>query len=100
MRGRHRLPELSVGTRAFLLAAGWLMVVIGLAGLALPGIQGILTLLLGFTLLSLVSEKVHQLLRRLFSRWPRGWRRVQKLRRSIHRRLAADEEGSSQPSEE
>jgi len=67
---------------------GWALIAIGVAGLILPGIQGILTLLLGAAVLSLVSQRVHNGLRRLFSRWPKGWRRLEKLRRKLHRKLS------------
>lgn len=81
-----------------LLAAGWILVLIGIAGLVLPGIQGVLTLLLAAAVLSLVSEIAYEVLRKSFRPWPRGWRRVLKLRRWMHRRLhraAFDKEASA-----
>jgi len=89
---RHRpgkaLTRLPFGIRVALLVIGWLLIALGIAGLVLPGIQGILTLFLGAAVLSLVSQRVHNGLRRLFRRWPRGWRRLEKLRRKVHRRLS------------
>lgn len=85
-RGR-RLPPLSWPTRLILLGLGWILVTVGVAGLVLPGIQGILTIVLGVAILSLGSETIHGWLRRVFQRWPRGWRRVERMRNRIHRWL-------------
>ncbi len=63
---------------------GWGLVLVGVVGLALPGIQGVLTLLAGTAVLSVVSETVYRLLRRLFARWPGGWRRVRSFRKRVH----------------
>jgi hypothetical protein len=87
---RHPHPPsgLPTGLRVFLIASGWLFIVIGLAGLVLPGIQGVLTLIAGAALLSVASEWAYWALRSLFRRWPRGWRRVERVRRWIYRRVA------------
>ncbi|MCH9648594.1 MAG: hypothetical protein K0U98_10165 [Deltaproteobacteria bacterium] len=84
-RPRKREEPLPWWSRLLLLLAGWLLLLIGIAGLVLPGIQGILTIFVGAAVLSLVSELAYDLLRWAFRRWPRGWRRVIKLRRRIHR---------------
>ena len=91
---RHRLraqphppSHLPTAWRLFFLVAGWLLVLVGLAGLALPGIQGVFTILLGAALLSVASESAYWLLRAAFRRWPGGWRRVEKGRRRIYRRI-------------
>jgi hypothetical protein len=63
-------------------------VLIGVAGLVLPGIQGIFTIVLGAAVLSLVSDAAYLLLRFAFGRWPRGWRRIVKLRRRLRRSLS------------
>ncbi len=60
---------------------------IGIAGLVLPGIQGILTILIGVALLSLVSETTYRLLRRLLNRWPSLMDRVDRWRHKIGDRL-------------
>jgi hypothetical protein len=67
-----------------LLLAGWLLLLIGVAGLILPGIQGVLTILIGAAVLSLVSELAYDLLRWILGRWPRLWRRMLKLRQKVH----------------
>ena len=67
--------------------AGWLLVLIGVAGLVLPGIQGIFTILLGAALLSLDNELVYRALRRSLTRWPRAWHRIERFREKAHQRL-------------
>ena len=65
----------------------WLLLVVGLAGLVLPGLQGVLILALSVTMFSLTSSRVHERLRSAFRRWPKGWRRVVKVRRTLERWL-------------
>ncbi len=85
--GRPHLPTLSLRVRILLFVIGWTLVAIGIAGLALPGIQGILTILAGAAVLSLVSRAAHRLLERILGRWPRVWTRIDAFRRRIHDRL-------------
>jgi hypothetical protein len=97
------VPQLGIGWRIFFVASGWILVLIGLAGLALPGIQGVLTIVLGGALLSLASESAYWALRWAFRRWPRGWRKMVRMRRRIYAWLGtegaakADEEGLEEP---
>jgi len=77
-------PDLSIIARIVLLGVGWLLVLIGLVGLALPGLQGILTLLLGGALLSVASTTAHRFLHRLLHRWPAVWDRFESLRQKTH----------------
>jgi len=84
---RRRHPPLSLGARIGLFVIGWLLVLIGVAGLVLPGIQGVLTILAGAAVLSLVSELAYELLRKSLRRWPKAWRRVESLRDRVHSRL-------------
>ena len=79
-----KLPTLSLGTRVITFIVGWSLLLVGVAGLALPGIQGVLTILIGAAVLSIASETVYRLLRRLFRRWPGGWKRVKGFRQRIH----------------
>ena len=44
-------------------------------------------LALGFALLSIGSQTIHLWFRSFMGRWPRIWKRVEKLRRRIHFRL-------------
>ena len=82
----QRLP-LPTWLRVSVITLGWLMILLGIAGLFLPILQGGLTLALGFALLSIGSQTMHLWFRGLMGRWPRIWRRLEKLRRKIHFRL-------------
>ena len=83
----RRRPQLSPITRVFLIVAGWLLVLLGIVGLVLPGLQGVLTLVLAAAVLSLVSTRVLELMRYFFRPWPKGWRRLLQMRRRIARWL-------------
>ena len=56
--------------RIALLVTGWLFIVLGIAGLFLPILQGILFLLVGLALLSLGSPRIRLLRMRLGRRYP------------------------------
>jgi len=86
-RRRQRLTPLPVWIRIGLWLVGWLLVLVGVAGLVLPGIQGVLTIFLGAAVLSLVSELIYEWLGALLHRWPGVWRRVEGFRLKVHRRL-------------
>ena len=85
----EELPPLSLPVRIGLHVVGWTLVLVGVAGLVLPGIQGILTGALGLALVSVASENVHRWLRSSLRRWPRLWAQVDKLHQRVHRRLRA-----------
>ena len=80
-------PPLPLGVRVGIFIAGWLLILVGVAGLVLPGLQGILTILAGAALLSLDNELVYRGLRRLLTRWPHLWHRVEHFRERAHDRL-------------
>ena len=80
-------PPLPVWVRVCIFIVGWLLILVGVAGLVLPGIQGIATILIGAALLSLDNELVYRGLRRLLTRWPQLWRRVERFRETSHDRL-------------
>lgn len=85
---RHpRLVPLSLGLRIVLFIVGWTLLLVGVAGLVLPGIQGVLTILAGAAILSLVSELAYKWLRSLLKRWPGVWQRIEGFRLDLHRRL-------------
>jgi len=75
------------GVRVVLLVVGWVLILVGIAGLILPGIQGIATILAGLAILSLASEIAHRILRRLLRRWPRAWQRVESFREKSFTKL-------------
>jgi hypothetical protein len=83
-RSPRKLPYFGRVVAAIL---AWLLLVVGLAGLVLPGLQGVLILALSVTMFSLTSSRVHERLRSAFRRWPKGWRRVVRVRRSLERWL-------------
>ena len=58
------------GKRILVLAMGWGFVLLGIAGLFLPLLQGILFLLIGLIILSSEYVWAHHLLHRLRERFP------------------------------
>ncbi len=62
--------------RIVVLGLGWIFVVLGVAGLFLPILQGILFLLIGLALLSGESRTARRLLVRLRLRFPRLAKRL------------------------
>jgi hypothetical protein len=84
---RQPKVPLSLTTRVLLHTVGWILVAVGIAGLVLPGIQGVLTGVLGLALISVASQTVHSWLRERFRRWPKAWRRMERFRRRVERRL-------------
>ena len=85
---RRHLPALPVGVRLVVLVVGWVVVLIGIAGLALPGIQGCLTIAVGAALLSLASEMIYRGIRRLLKRWPKVMDKVEHFRGWMHDRIS------------
>lgn len=86
-RSRFQALPMKVWLRVLVLTTGWIFVLLGIAGIFLPILQGGLCLAIGFALLSVGSQSVHLRLRRVFMRWPKLWRRLEKFRRRIHRKL-------------
>ncbi len=77
-------PKLAAWKRILLFVVGWSVLLVGVAGLVLPGIQGILTILIGAAILSLVSETIYRLLRRLLNRWPWLMERIDRWRHKLN----------------
>jgi hypothetical protein len=80
----RRLP---FGVRVGIFVLGWLLVLIGVAGLVLPGIQGVFTILAGAALLSVDNELIYRLMHRCLKRWPAVWQRVEAFRDKLHTKL-------------
>ncbi len=80
------MPPLSTGARITLAIWGWVLILLGVLQLFIPG-PGLLTLVTGAAVLSLVSRRVHDLLRRLFRPWPWAWQKLLQLRRRIRERF-------------
>ena len=88
-KGRLQHPPPALWVRLLLLGLGWFLLLVGVAGLVLPGIQGILTMLFGAAILSLASETAYRLMRRLLRhRWPALWRKLNGFRDRWRARLA------------
>lgn len=81
------IPSLPLGTRLVLLALSWLCLILGLAGLLLPGLQGVFLLLLGMALLSVASDTVHRWMESVLHRHPGLQRRLQRFRARVHTRF-------------
>lgn len=84
-RRQHR--PLPFWVRVVVLLVGWVVLLIGVAGLVLPGIQGLLTILLGAAILSVASELAHRWMRQALQRWPKVWDRIEGFRDKIQDRL-------------
>lgn len=89
-RVRRRLKlrrPLPLWLRILLLLIGWIVVLVGVAGLVLPGIQGIATILIGAAILSVASEIAYEWMRWSLRRWPWLWDRVERFRDRLHDKL-------------
>ena len=64
--------QLSPITRLFLFVVGWVLVLIGIAGLVLA------------------SRTVHRLLRALLQHWPWLWKKIETFREKVHDKLLDD----------
>lgn len=84
-RRRLRRP-LPLWLRVLVFLVGWIVVLVGIAGLVLPG-PGIPTIIAGAAILSIVSEATYELTRKSLQRWPFIWDRVEVFRERIHERL-------------
>jgi hypothetical protein len=86
---RRQHPPPALWLRLLLLGLGWFLLLVGVAGLLLPGIQGILTMLFGAAILSIASDAVYRLMRRLLrDRWPGLWHKLDGFRDRWRARLA------------
>ncbi|HWN45278.1 MAG TPA: PGPGW domain-containing protein [Thermoanaerobaculia bacterium] len=86
IRIEHKRPfPFMVRVGIFLL--GWILILVGVAGLVLPGIQGVITIVAGAALLSLDNELAYRALHRVLKRWPKIWQRVERFREKAHDRI-------------
>lgn len=69
--------ELPMWLRVSLILTSFVLLVLGIAGLVLPGLQGILTIVFGLALLSLVSHQAHRFLHWSLGPWPNMRERVE-----------------------
>lgn len=87
---RRRRPHrpLPLWLRIVVLLVGWIVLLVGVAGLVLPGIQGIATIAIGAAILSVASELAYEWMRKSLSRWPKIWDRVERFRDRIYDKLS------------
>lgn len=86
--GRPNERKLPLKIRIALGVAGGLLVVLGIAGLFLPVLQGVLFLVLGAAVLSLTSFRIYRwLARTIGERWPGAWDRVERFRTRVRWKL-------------
>jgi uncharacterized membrane protein YbaN (DUF454 family) len=71
-------PLLTKRNKLFVLLVGWSFIVLGLVGLFLPGLQGILLLLVGLFILSSEYAWAHRLLEKIRERFPATAMRFEK----------------------
>lgn len=85
---RARRHRLSLTVRIALHFIGWAVLLVGIAGLVLPGIQGIITIIAGAAILSVASDRVHRWLQLALQRWPKMRERLDNLRHKLHSKLS------------
>ena len=73
--------------RILLIATGWVFVVLGIAGLFLPILQGILFLVIGLLILSREYEWARNLLKRFEDRFPVISRKAHRAARRVRARI-------------
>jgi len=93
-RQTHPPSHLPRAWRIFFVISGWVLVVFGVILLPLPG-PGALVVLFGAALLSMASETAYWSMRWCFQRWPHGWRRMERLRRRVYRRITGTKIGGT-----
>lgn len=67
-----------------LICIGWFFIVLGIAGLFLPVLQGILFLLIGLLILSSEYVWAHRILSRIRERFPKFMERAHAVSESVH----------------
>lgn len=86
VRWHRRRKPLPLWLRIIVLFVGWIVVLVGVAGLVLPG-PGTVGIVVGVAILSVASQFAYKWMRRTLHRWPTIWDRVEKFRDRIHDRL-------------
>lgn len=83
--------------RTLLIATGWLFIVLGIAGLFLPILQGILFLVIGLLILSREYTWAHNLLRRIQTRFPEVSKKAMRTARRVRARIRLALRGRHRP---
>ena len=81
--------------RVLRMILGWFLIILGVAGLFLPFLQGILLILLGLWVLSIDSHWAHRCILKMKIRFPRVHRRARRLGRRIRKKFPWISPGSS-----
>jgi uncharacterized protein len=80
--------------------AGLCLLVLGIAGLFLPILQGVLFIFLALALLATESRRVQVLLDTLKRRHPGPWAQVERVKRRIFKSVGAEDDGEEEASGE
>ncbi len=75
--------------RVMIQGLGWLFIVLGIAGLFLPFLQGILFLLIGLYILSHESVWAHRLLEKVKNKFPDHHRKFEETREKYKNKFKA-----------
>ena len=78
------------------IAAGLVLIVLGVVGLFLPILQGVLFLFLGLAILATENRQAHDLVEALKRRYPDPWRKAERLRARIVKSLYPTDDTPSQ----
>lgn len=73
--------------RVLIYVLGWAFILLGIAGLFLPVLQGILFLLLGLLILSKESRFAKGLIRKIRNRYPDQYQKVHDLKERLKNRI-------------
>ena len=94
-RSARRLP---FHVRVWLWVAGILLLILGIAGLFLPFLQGVLFLILAAAVLSLASHRVYRWMQNLVAeRWPNAWQRLERFRTRVRWKFRGPPEPKKRP---
>lgn len=81
---QRKFRQLPFKTRVLLTTSGIVLLILGIAGLFLPFLQGILFLVLAAAVLSLASQRVYGWLHSgLSMRWPAFWTKIERFRTRV-----------------
>jgi uncharacterized membrane protein YbaN (DUF454 family) len=83
--------------RIGVITVGWAFILLGIAGLFLPILQGVLFLLIGLFILSSEYVWAHRLLQKIKTRFPRLAARMEEASRKAHEWLAKIMHRGGQP---
>jgi uncharacterized membrane protein YbaN (DUF454 family) len=86
------MPMTKIYKRWTLLITGWAFLLLGIAGLFLPVLQGVLFIGIGLVILSTEYVWAHNLLQKLKTRFPKFGGTLERARERAHRWIHTDEE--------